>query len=154
MVLSHKKGDIELSKIVTFIIVAVVLIVVITFFLGGATNISKAIRNVFFGVTAGSDKGLAIENCKQYCMQVQGYTDIDLKKSSPYCTYWVKIDNNNDGEADYKPGEGTKDYDRWYCSENHEDTSGINSNIHNLGVACNLGTATTKDGQTVEVTCR
>ena len=136
--LRQKKGDIELGKIVTFIIVAVVLIVVVAFFLGGATGVTKAIRGVFFGVTAGADKGLAVENCKQYCTQAQGFPNVDAKKDSPYCTYYVKIDNDNDGEADYKEDKGTKVYDRWYCSENHKPSTS-EANTFDLHVLCDLG---------------
>ena len=135
-----KKGDIELSKIVTFIIVAVVLIVAVAFFLGGSTSITKAIKGVFFGVTAGTDKGLAIENCKQYCAQAQGFLDVETKQNSPYCTYYVKIDNDNDGEADYKQTGGVKMYDRWYCSQNHRTTTGDEqASINDLHVPCDLG---------------
>ncbi len=147
--MGQKKGDIELGKIVTLIIVAVVLIVVVAFFLGGATGITKAIRGVFFGVTAGSDRGLAIENCKQYCTQAQGFPDVETKQNSPYCTYYVRIDNNNDGEADYKLVNGAKVYDRWYCSEKHKAMPGDNdANLNNLRLPCDLGTV-----NGVPVTC-
>lgn len=138
-IFGQKKGDIELGKIVTFIIVAVVLIVVVAFFLGGATGISKAIKGVFFGVTAGTDKGLAIENCRQYCAQAQGFPDIQTKQGSPYCTYYVKIDDDNDGEADYKLVSDAKQYYRWYCSDNHAvDGSGLEAE-DTLHVPCDLG---------------
>ena len=145
----HKKGDIELSKIVTFIIVVVVLIVIVAFFLGGTTSITKAIKNVFFGVTAGTDRSLAEENCRQYCEQAKSLQTIAAKQGSPYCTRYDKIDANNDGKADYTGAEDN--WDRWYCSADHSkaipNPSGAQE--RSLDIPCDLGV----DSQGQRVTC-
>ena len=128
----RKKGDIELGKIVTFIIVAVVLIVVVAFFLGGTTGVTKAIKRVFFGVTAGTDLTLAVENCRQYCEQAKILQTPEQKKGSAYCKWTERIDKDHDGEADKK---GDK-YIEWYCPlGDDKDDMGMKY----LDVPCDLG---------------
>ncbi len=150
----YNKGDIELSKIVTFIIVAVVLIVVVAFFLGGTTAITKTIKGIFFGVTAGTDKTFAIESCKQYCEQARNFDDVRDKQNSAYCTRFVHIDSDLDGEADYTGTGGNKVYTRWYCldKEKRKQVDG-DIPVNSLNVPCDLGKGKDKDNKLVDVTC-
>ncbi len=136
-----KKGDIELGKIVTFIIVAVVLIVVVAFFLGGATGVTKAIKGVFFGVTAGSDISLATANCKQYCENAKTLETKSQKEKSAYCTRSERIDQDHDGEADYTGTSDKKEYIRWYCPPETGFVSGdtgATGRIEYLNIPCDL----------------
>ena len=136
-----KKGDIELGKIVTFIIVAVVLIVVVAFFLGGATGVTKAIKGVFFGVTAGSDITLATANCKQYCENAKTLETKSDKEKSAYCTRYELIDQDHDGEADYAGASKEKEYVHWYCPPLTKFVSGDTGTvgrIEYLDIPCDL----------------
>jgi len=111
-----KKGEIEIAKLVYFIIAAVVLIVVIAFFLGGTTGITKTVKNLFFGVTAGTDLTLAVENCKHYCQQAKGLSAAQ-QSSSAYCKHYEHIDSDQDGEADIGKEDSVKGkvFTQWYC---------------------------------------
>jgi len=137
-----KKGQgLPLTTIILFIIVVVVLVMIIAFFLGGTTTITNTIKNIFFGVTAGTDKTLAIENCRQYCDQSLVQPAASTRKSSVYCTQYFKIDNNGDGEADYDLIDNKKEYHRWYCWPGAESgkPSGFSGEVHSLQVPCDLG---------------
>mgnify|MGYP001558648144 CR=1 FL=1 len=120
----HTKGQgLPLTTIVIAILVIVVLVVLVAFFLGGATGVTRGIKRIFFGTTAGTDLTVAVENCRQYCEQAKVLPE-NLRTSSAYCTQYFNIDNNGDGEAEFdsKSGKTTKEtskglkvYDRWYC---------------------------------------
>ena len=139
----QKRGQgLPLNTIILFIIVVVVLIVVVAFFLGGATGVTTTIKKIFYGVTAGTDLSLAIENCKQYCAQSQGLPT-DLRSTSAYCTRYEHIDKDNNGEADYTGSEQNKHYTRWYCPSGataYESAPSENQGkIEYFNIPCNLG---------------
>ncbi len=96
----NKKGQsLPLNTLIIIILVVIVLIVVAVFFLGGTSSLSKSIRNIFYGTTAGTDLTLAREICTQRCEPVQGL-DVGKAKLTVYCTSGFNIDKDNDGSVD------------------------------------------------------
>ena len=144
----QKRGQgLPLNTIILFIVVVVVLIVVVAFFLGGATGITTTIKKIFFGVTAGTDLQLAIENCKQYCAQTQSLP-APLRDSSAYCTRYEHIDRDNNGEADYTESGKDKIYRRWYCPPEVKyfgQVSSYDGDEDYLNVPCDLGKLNEED---------
>ncbi|MFH0936363.1 MAG: hypothetical protein V1815_01635 [Candidatus Woesearchaeota archaeon] len=137
----NKKGaELPLTTMIVAIIVIVVLVVIIAFFLSGTYSLKQAISRIFYGTTAGSDRGLAITMCQQYCDTAINYPNPESRKSSPYCTQYFSIDTNNDGEADFKESGGKKYYTKWYCSEDSARNAKRDQNflgdITNLGIPC------------------
>ena len=106
----------------------------IVFTSGGTESNNHAIKGVFFGATAGTDMNLAIANCEQYCEQARDLPNANLKKNSAYCRTSVNIDLNQDGEADFEPGEGGNDYHKYYCYPFTDDVL-----MKSLNVQCDLG---------------
>ena len=138
--LRRKKGDMELSKVGGFILVAVVLIIVVAFFLGGTTGITKTIKNVFFGVTAGTDLTLAVANCKHYCEQTKTLGD-EQKSNSAYCKHYEHIDQNQDGQADYKEDSAKgKLFTQWYCppAGGYVSSPSYKGGVEFLNVPCDV----------------
>src|SRR3989344_4783111 len=96
----NKRGaELPLTTLIVIILVVIVLIVVATFFLGGTSSLSRSIRNVFYGTTAGTDLSLAREICAQRCENARGLT-LSAAKATVYCTATFSIDNNNDGKVE------------------------------------------------------
>ncbi len=124
--MDKKAQGLPLNTIIVAILVIVVLIVVLVFFLGGMGGMSTKIKSIFFGATAGVDKSLAIEYCRQYCIQAESLSE-SLQKSSMYCKKYFHIDEDGDGKADKDNG----NLIRWYCFEG--DDSG---EVRYLGVSC------------------
>jgi len=97
----NKKGQsLPLNTLIIIILVVIVLIVVAVFFLGGTSSLSRSIRNIFYGTTAGTDLTLAREICEQRCESLQGSTSDQQAKRSAYCTATFDIDIGNDGKVD------------------------------------------------------
>mgnify|MGYP001570612990 CR=1 FL=1 len=91
----NKRGQsLPLNTLIITILVVIVLIVVAVFFLGGTSSLSRSIRTIFFGATAGTDISLAREICQQRCEQA--------KDGNPlaYCNIGQDIDRNGNGEID------------------------------------------------------
>jgi hypothetical protein len=116
----NKKGaeGLPLSTMIIAIIVIVVLVVIIAFFLSGTYSLKQAISRIFYGTTAGTDKGLAVQICQQNCDIAKSLTNPELQKQSQFCKQYFSIDNNNDGEADFTLVDNKKVYDRYYCDDN------------------------------------
>ena len=125
--MNKKAQGLPLSTIIVAILVIVVLIVVLIFFLGGMGGMSTKIKSIFFGATAGVDKSLAIEYCRQYCISAQSLPE-SARGSSSFCKKYFYIDEDNDGEAD-KDANGN--LIQWYCFE----ASSV-GNVKYLGVSC------------------
>ena len=120
--LKNKRGQgLPLTTVVIAILVVVVLVVIVAFFLGGTSGLTKTIKSVFFGTTAGTDKALAIQNCNQYCDQAKSLPQGQII-SSPYCTKHFFIDEDLDGEADTVNNLG-KDYIKFYCQDQLADAN-------------------------------
>lgn len=97
----NKKGQgLPLETIIVAILVIIVLVLVVTFFLGGFAGLTNRVKDIFFGTTAGSSTTLAVQNCRTYCEQAQLLPSVTLKENSPYCSTEIKVDTDNDGEAD------------------------------------------------------
>lgn len=114
MNMDKRGAEITLNTVIIGILVVIVLVVLVTFFLGGTSGISKTIRSVFYGTTSGTDKALAIEICKSRCEQAKALPE-SLRSGSAYCTDPFTIDENNDGEADFVNVGDVKKYLRFYC---------------------------------------
>ena len=129
----NKKGQgLPMNTVVMAILVIVVLILVLTFFFGGFTGLSMKIRQIFFGSLAGTGKTLAIQNCNQYCDQLQ-WADASAEQAkidSQFCKPRA-IDLDEDGQIS-------------------EDEKNIHCQHSKLGVSCNY---VRKDGDPVTVTC-
>lgn len=96
----NKKGqELSLNTLIVIILLVIVLIVVAVFFLGGTSSLSKSIRSIFYGTTAGTDKNLAVETCNQRCEQAKSLPSA-IRGTSAYCNIPFKVDSNNDGNVD------------------------------------------------------
>lgn len=129
-----KKGlELSLNTIVIAVIVIVVLVAVVTFFLFGFKGLSDRVKIIFFGTTAGSDMVFAQQQCATYCDRA-ALLPIGVRSTSPYCTQFIYIDTDNDGEAQFVKGEeGKKQYVKYYC----RDGDGDEQNIY-LAVTCSV----------------
>lgn len=96
----NKRGQgLPLNTLIIIILVVIVLIVVALFFLGGTSNLSRSIRGIFYGTTAGTDLNLAIEQCRNHCGNAQSLPDNSLTlRTSGYCRQTYSIDKNGDGK--------------------------------------------------------
>ena len=112
-----KRGQgLPLTTIIIAILVVVVLVVLVAFFLGGTTSITRGIKSLFFGTTAGTDLTIAIETCRNRCDQAQTLPNDDLKKNSAYCKTPFHIDFDKDGEVDVdEKGEPVE----YYCGDSN-----------------------------------
>ncbi|MDP4012672.1 MAG: hypothetical protein Q8R00_03660 [Candidatus Nanoarchaeia archaeon] len=94
----NKKGvDLTLNTVILGILVVLVLIVVVTFFLGGTAGLTKTVREVFYGTTAGTSEVIAVETCHQRCDQAKLLPD---PSKSAFCTADFDIDRDNDGKVE------------------------------------------------------
>ena len=96
------QGGLSMDTIIIAVIAIIVLLLIVTFFTGGMATVFGKIRNVFSGGTAGYDIDLAKNNCQDYCTRAQGLATDDDKKTSTYCTYAFKIDDDKNGKIDDK----------------------------------------------------
>ncbi|MBI2195910.1 MAG: hypothetical protein HYU48_02595 [Candidatus Levybacteria bacterium] len=118
----NKKGqELSLNTLIVIILLVIVLIVVAVFFLGGTSSLSKSIRSIFYGTTAGTDRNLAIETCRQRCEQARSFPAA-IRGTSAYCKQPFSMDLDNDGNVDVGSGGTTVKY---YCSGS------------TIGVSCN-----------------
>ncbi len=96
-----KRGQgLPLTTIIIAILVVVVLVVLVAFFLGGTTSITRGIKSLFFGTTAGTDLTIAVETCRNRCDQAQTLPSDTLKRNSAYCKTPFHMDYDKDGEVD------------------------------------------------------
>src|SRR3989344_849776 len=96
----NKRGQsLPLNTLIIIILVVIVLIVVAIFFLGGTSSLSRTIRSIFFGTTAGTDLSLALEICEQRCEQAKDLP-VTLRPGSAYCAQTFDIDRTNDGRLE------------------------------------------------------
>lgn len=125
-----KRGQsLPLNTIIIAIIVVVVLIAIITFFLSGTSGLTRTIRSVFYGTTAGTDKVLAVQTCEQRCEQAKSMPE-NLRRTSAYCASSFNIDENNDGEADYAtPGDKNSGYAKFFCYRSPPGTGEQSLNV-------------------------
>lgn len=121
----NKRGQgLPLETIIVIILVVIVLIVIAVFFLGGTSSLSKSIRSIFFGTTAGTDEQLAIQNCEQRCEQANNLPKT-ARATSAFCSFPFNIDKDKDGEAD-KDGDN---FVKYYCYKASETTDVKSLNI-------------------------
>lgn len=112
----NKKGaELTLNTVIVGILVVLVLIVVVTFFVGGTTGLTRTIRGVFYGTTAGTSEVLAVQSCESRCDQASLLPTPTLRRKSAFCAQPFEIDKDNNGEADYTLVEGKKVYDKYFC---------------------------------------
>jgi len=105
----NKKGaELSMNVIIISILVILVLVIVAAFFTGGASKLFSGVRDIFEGATAGTDRALAEQNCNLYCEQYG-------LGSRAYCSKFVYLDTDNDGEADYVKDGDSKVYNKYYC---------------------------------------
>jgi len=107
----NKRGQgLPLNTLIIIILVVIVLIVVAVFFLGGTSSLSKSIRNIFYGTTAGTDVTLARNICDQRCEAAQGL-EFSAAQRTAYCSSKFNIDENNDGKIAGSSETGKTCYD-------------------------------------------
>ena len=113
--LNNKKGvELTLNTVIVAILVVLVLVLLIGFFLGGTGKLKDMVGTIFRQSSAGTDISIALDQCKSYCTQAQGWAPT-LWRASPYCSFKFKLDlRNNDGEAD-KSDDGN--YIPYLCSD-------------------------------------
>lgn len=132
-----KRGlELSVNTIIVAILVILVLVVVASFFLFGFKGLTDRVKATFFGVTAGTDVTLAVQNCQNYCDQVALLPTDTLKRNSAFCNTYFYIDEDGDGEADKKDDES---YKKFYCWKK-------DSNQGNLDITCNIKVETATKG--------
>lgn len=93
-----KKGvEITLNTVIVGILVVLVLLVVTTFFLGGTAGLTRTVRDIFYGTTAGTSEVIAVQTCNTRCEQAGLLPEVSVKTSA-FCTAKFDVDRNNDGE--------------------------------------------------------
>ncbi|MBT3865542.1 hypothetical protein HOF78_00375 [Candidatus Woesearchaeota archaeon] len=113
--LKDKKGvELTLNTVIIAILVVLVLIVVIGFFLGGTSKAKNTISDIFSAGIAGSDFGLAVQQCENYCDQAKDWSPA-LKEKSPYCTKAFNLDIEGTGEAKTHINGEKKVANSYYC---------------------------------------
>lgn len=112
----NKRGvELTLNTVIIGILVVLVLIVIITFFLGGTAGLTRTIRGIFYGTTAGTSEALAVQTCNNRCDQASILPIPTARAASAFCKQSFEIDKDNDGEADYTLVDKKKVYDKYYC---------------------------------------
>lgn len=134
----NKKGaELSINVIIIAILVILVLVIVAAFFTGGSAKLFSAVKDIFTGTTAGTDRALAEQNCNLYCSQS---ASLQNPSRSAYCTKSFSIDADGDGEADYTMEGDLKVYKKYYCGP------GNSNGVDNLGISC-------ADGQGQQISC-
>lgn len=134
----NKRGvELTLNTVIIGILVVLVLIVIITFFLGGTAGLTRTIRGIFYGTTAGTSETLAIQTCQNRCDQGLLLPAGDIRKLSAFCTQYFEIDKNNDGEADFDLVLDKKLSREYYCPVDYPDKPKVEgAQPFKLGVPC------------------
>ncbi len=127
MKLNKRGAELSINVIIISILVILVLVIVAAFFTGGSAKLFSAVKDIFSGTTAGTDRALAEQNCQLYCSQS---SSLQNPSNSAYCTKFFKIDADGDGEADYTKEGDIKVYKKYYCG------SGNSNGPDNLGISC------------------
>jgi len=126
--INDKKGaELSINVIIISILVILVLVIVAAFFTGGSTKLFSTVIDIFEGVTAGSDRVLAEQDCQLYCSQSQS---LQNPSNSAYCTKWSNIDTDGNGEAEFTREGDKKVYKKYYCGSSNSNGP------DNLGVSC------------------
>ncbi|HLC71957.1 MAG TPA: hypothetical protein VJH37_00070 [Candidatus Nanoarchaeia archaeon] len=112
--MSRKAQGLPLNTVILAILVVLVLLVVGAFFLGGTSGISKTIRGIFYGSTAGQDRVFAVQTCNQRCDSLKLLPTSALPDSA-YCKQTFSIDTDNNGEAEFVSSSDPKQYIKYYC---------------------------------------
>src|SRR3989344_750301 len=102
----NKRGqELSLNTLIVIILLVIALVVIAVFFLGGTSSLSRSIRSIFYGTTAGTDLNLALQTCEQRCEAAKNLPSdpADLRKESAYCKVPFNIDRNNNGKIDDEP---------------------------------------------------
>jgi len=132
MIKNKRGATLTLNTIIVAILVIVVLVVLVGFFLFGFQGLSDQVKKVFFGVTTGTDRTLAMQNCEQYCDQAEQLKDANLIKTvSAYCNKFFYIDDDGDGEAEFVGQDKNKKYMKFYCWP-----SASGNDVESLNVPC------------------
>ncbi|MEK6951767.1 MAG: hypothetical protein AABX29_02020 [Nanoarchaeota archaeon] len=98
----NKRGqELSLNTLIVIILLVIALVVIAVFFLGGTSSLSRSIRSIFYGTTAGTDLSLALQTCEQRCEAAKNLP-ATLRKQSALCTQPFSYDSNNDGTVDKK----------------------------------------------------
>ncbi len=101
--MNNKKAQgMPMNVVIIAIIVLVVLVIIIAFFVGGFSNITKKLSQLFTGQTSGQSKDIVLKTCESLCEQASTLS-ADSQKSSGYCTQLFSVDH--DGKADTPPQE-------------------------------------------------
>ena len=127
--MNKKAQGLPMNTVVIAILVIVVLVLVIAFFFGGFTSLTTKISEVFYGSLAGTTKTLAIQQCNQYCSQLE-LQGADSGVGSAFCRK-RGVDLNEDGKID-------------------DATENINCVNTNLGVSCRY----TKGDTSITIDCQ
>ena len=135
----NKKGaELTLNTVIVGILVVVVLLVVITFFLGGTAGLTRTIRGIFYGTTAGTSETIAVQSCQNRCDQALVLPEA-TRSASAFCMQPFEIDKNNDGEADYDLVDGKKLNREYYCGPKADRKPSVEkAQVFDLGVACTV----------------
>ena len=97
-----KKGvEITLNTVIVGILVVLVLLVVTTFFLGGTAGLTRTVRDIFYGTTAGITEVIAIQTCNTRCEQAEILPESRWLDSA-FCKVTFDVDQNNNGELEEK----------------------------------------------------
>lgn len=102
--------DLTINTIIVAILVILVLVLVASFFLFGFRGVTEKIKATFFGITAGTDRTLAVQSCRNYCTQAELLPE-SMRGTSAYCKTYFYIDEDNDGEAEKSGNE----FKKFYC---------------------------------------
>ena len=130
----NKRGqELSLNTIIIAVIIVVVLVVVVAFFLFGFKGLTDQVKKIFFGTTAGTDRTLAIQQCRSYCDQLELIPE-SAWGSAPYCNLPFNIDMNNDGDADFVQGTKPKEYINYYCFPGASNTLSIDCSVRREGI--------------------
>jgi hypothetical protein len=102
-ILFNKKGiELTMNTVIIAILVVIVLVVVVGFFLGGTNKMKTTVMDIFGLGTAGTDVSLAVEQCRNFCIQAENLP-LPLRKDSQYCKHAFNLDTKNRGTADTYP---------------------------------------------------
>ena len=117
-VVGKKGAELSLNTIIIWVLGAVVLAVVIYFFLTGTGRTSGSISDIFKTATAGVSRDLAIETCEQRCESIQDKSDT-IAKNSAYCKSPFKIDDDGDGQPEEYLNTKTnkREPKKFYCGQ-------------------------------------
>ena len=91
-----KRGVITFD-VVVYAIIAIVLLVVVLFFIFGPLNTSFKQAKATSESTEG-DVAAAQSRCNQYCLQASSLSDSRFWQRSSYCTKTAVFDKNKDGQ--------------------------------------------------------